>query len=83
MLGHRKPGSVVAYTSQMFAETTPEVSSSLTNVKKWASAAGYAIEKILGLTSEMVIDGKGLKADFGPRITATQLMCQQVLHGGR
>ena len=59
MLSHRKPRSVVAYTSQTFAETTPGVSSGLTNVKKWASAAGYTKEKILGLTSEMVIDGKG------------------------
>ena len=33
MLGHRKPRSVVAYSSQMFAEATPEVSSSLTSVK--------------------------------------------------
>lgn len=59
MSGHRKPRSVVAYASQMFAETTSEVSSGLTNVKKWASAAGYAINKILGLTSDMVTDGKG------------------------
>ena len=60
MSGHRKPRSVVAYTSQTFAETTPEVSSSLTNEKKWASAAaGYAINKILGLTSDMVTDGRG------------------------
>ena len=59
MLSHRKPGSVVAYTSQTFAETTPGVSSGLTNVKKWVSVAGYTTEKILGLTSEMVIDGKG------------------------
>ena len=58
MSGHRKPRSV-AYTSQMFAETTPEASSSLTNVKKWASAAGYAIDKILGLTSDMVTEEKG------------------------
>ena len=43
----------------MFAEATPEVSSSFTNVKKWASAAGYTIDKILGLTSEIVTDGKG------------------------
>ena len=58
MLGHRKPRSVVAYTSQMFAEATPKVCSSFTNVKKWASAAGYAIDKILGLTNEMVTDSK-------------------------
>ena len=33
----------------MFAGTTSEVSSSsLTNMKKWASAAGYAMDKILG-----------------------------------
>ena len=55
MLGHRKPRSVVAYSSQMFAEATPEVSSNLTSVKKWASAPGYGIDKILGMTSEMVL----------------------------
>ena len=43
----------------MFAKTSPEVSSNLTNVKKWASAAGYSIDKILGLISEMVTDDKG------------------------
>ena len=43
MLGHRTPRSVVAYSSQMFAEATPEVSSSLTSVKNWASAPGYGI----------------------------------------
>ena len=43
----------------MFAKTSPEVSSNLTNVKKWASEAGYPIDKILGLISEMVTDGKG------------------------
>ena len=43
----------------MFAKTSPEDSSNLTNVKKWASAAGYPIDKILGLISEMVTDGKG------------------------
>ena len=47
---------ISSYTSQMFAETTPEVSSSLTNVKK---CAGYAIDKTLGLAGEMVTDGKG------------------------
>ena len=49
MLRHRKLRSVVAraYTSQTFAKTTPEVSFSFTNVKNWASAAGYAaINKI-------------------------------------
>ena len=57
MLGQRTPRSVVAYSSQMFAEATPEVSSSLTGVKnsKWVSAAGYGIDKILGMTSEMVL----------------------------
>ena len=53
------PPQVVACTLQMFAKTSPEVSSNLTNVKKWASAAGYPIDKILGLISEMVTDGKG------------------------
>ena len=43
----------------MFAKTSPEVSSNLTNVKKWASTEGYPIDKILGLISEMVTDGKG------------------------
>ena len=33
---------------EMFAGTTSEVSSSLTNMKKWASAVGYAMDKILG-----------------------------------
>ena len=44
MLRHRKLRSVVAraYTSQTFAKTTPEVSFSFTNVKNWASVAGYA-----------------------------------------
>ena len=48
MLRHRKLRSVVAraYTSQTFAKTTPEVSFSFTNVKNWASAAGYAVNKI-------------------------------------
>ena len=48
MLRHRKLRSVVAhaYTSQTFAKTTPEVSFSFINVKNWASAAGYAINKI-------------------------------------
>ena len=55
MLGHRIPRSVVSYSSQMFAEATPEVSSNLTGVKKWASAPGYGIDKILGMTSEMVL----------------------------
>ena len=32
MLRHRTPRIVVAYTSQMFAKTTPEVSSSFTDV---------------------------------------------------
>ena len=53
------PRGVVACTSQMFAEATPELSFSFINVKKWASAGGYAIDNILGLTSEMVTDGKG------------------------
>ena len=53
------PPQVVACTLQMFAKTSPEVSSNLTNVKKWASAAGYPIDRILGLISEMVTDGKG------------------------
>ena len=45
------------YTSQMFAGTTSEVSSSLTNVKKWASAAGYAMDKILdGQDSRISLD---------------------------
>ena len=39
----------------MFAEATPEVSSSLTSVKKWASAAGYGIDKILGMTSARMV----------------------------
>ena len=43
----------------MLAETTPEVSSNLTNKKKWASATGYTIDKILGRASEIVTDGKG------------------------
>ena len=45
MLRYRKFRSVVAhvYTSQKFAKTTPEVSF---NVKNWASAAGYAVNKI-------------------------------------
>ena len=45
MLLYRKFRSVVAqvYTSQKFAKTTPEVS---INVKNWASAAGYAVNKI-------------------------------------
>ena len=55
MLGQRTPRSVAAYSSQMFAEATPEVSSSLTSVKKWTSAAGYGIDKVLGMTSEMVL----------------------------
>ena len=42
----------------MFAKTSPDVSSSLTNVK-WASAAGYVINKIPGPAGEMVTDGKG------------------------
>ena len=48
MLHHRKLRSVVAHahTSQTFAKTTPEVSFSFTNVKNWASAAGYAVNKI-------------------------------------
>ena len=37
-------------------QSTPEVSSSLNNVKK---CAGFAIDKILGLAGEMVTDGKG------------------------
>lgn len=57
-MGHSTPRSVVAYTLQMFAEATPKVCSSFTNVKKWASAVGYAIDKILGLTSEMLTDTK-------------------------
>ena len=57
MLRHRKPRSVIVYTSQMFAGTTSEVSSSLTNVKKWASAAGYAMDKILdGQDSRISLD---------------------------
>ena len=44
MLRHRELKSVVAhaYTSQ----TTPEVSFTFINVKNWASAAGYAVNKI-------------------------------------
>ena len=52
MLRHRKLRNVVthAYTSQTFAKTTPEVSFSFTNVKNWASAAGYAaVNKIFRL----------------------------------
>ena len=41
---------LLAYTSQTFAKTTPEVSFSFTNVKNWASAAEYAaINKIFRL----------------------------------
>lgn len=58
MLGHSKPRSVVTYTSQMFAKTSPEVSPSLTNVT-WASVAGYVIDKILGQAGEKVTDVKG------------------------
>ena len=54
MLGHRKTRRVVVYTSQAFAKTTPEASSSFTNVKKRASTAGYTVHKI-----EMVRDSKG------------------------
>lgn len=42
----------------MFAKASPEVSSSHTNVK-WASAAGYARDKVPGPAGEMVTDGKG------------------------
>ena len=42
----------------MFVETTPDVSSSFTNVKKRASAAGYAVNKILRLAGKIVTDGK-------------------------
>ena len=52
MLRHRKLRNVVthAYTSQTFAKTTPEVSFSFTNVKNWASVAGYAaVNKIFRL----------------------------------
>ena len=59
LFGHRTPRSAVAYTSQILAETTLEVSSHLTNKKQWASATGYAIDKMLGLASEIVTDGKG------------------------
>jgi len=38
---------------------TPEASSGLTNVEKRASAAGYAVYEILGLTGKMVTDSKG------------------------
>ena len=47
MLGHRKPRCVVAYSSQMFAKTTPKASSSFSNVKKRTSATRYAVNKIL------------------------------------
>ena len=42
----------------MFPETTPEALSSFSNVKKWASVARYAVNKILGLAGKMVMDGK-------------------------
>lgn len=40
-------------------ETTPEASSGLTNVEKRASAAGYPVYEILGLTGKMVADSEG------------------------
>ena len=33
MLGHRETRSVVSYTSQVFAKTTPEIRSGFTNIK--------------------------------------------------
>ena len=56
-LGHRKPRSAVACTSQVFAKTTPKASSGFSNVKR-ALTAGYAVNKILRLAREMVTDGK-------------------------
>ena len=81
MLGHRPHRSVVAYTSQMFAETTSEVPSILNSVKKWASAAGYAIDKILGLAGEMVTDGyERLKAShFSDRTYETAGVASRTL----
>ena len=58
MLGHRTPSSVVAYTTQAFAKTTPEASSGFTNVKKRTSTAGNTVHNMLGLAGEIVTDSK-------------------------
>ena len=44
----------------MFAEATPEVSSSFTKVKKWASVAGYAIDKTRILVIAQDFNSTGL-----------------------
>jgi len=59
MLGHRKSRNVVPYASQVFIKATSEASSCLSNVKKWTTAAKYAIHNILGLAGEHVPNMKG------------------------
>ena len=58
MLGHRIPRSVVVYTSQVFAKTTPEASSGFTSVKRRASTAGYTVHKMLRLVGKIVKDSR-------------------------
>ena len=59
MLCHRKSRGVVAYASQMLANSTPEISPSFTDVDMGTSAAGYTVHKIFRHASEMIADDEG------------------------
>ena len=59
MLCHGKSRGIVAYVSQMFTNSTPEISPSFTDVDMGASAAGYTVHKIFRHAGEMITDGEG------------------------
>ena len=49
----------------MFPKTTPGASSGFANLKRRALVAGHPVNKNLGMSDEMVIDGKGtLRASY-------------------
>ena len=50
---------VVAYTSQMLTNSTPETSPSFADVDMGASAAGYTVHEIFRRAGEMIVDGEG------------------------
>ena len=58
MLCHRKSRGVVAYSSQMLTNSTPETSPSFADVDRGASATGYTVHKIFRRAGEMIADGK-------------------------
>ena len=59
MLCHRTSRGVVANTSQMLTNATPETSPSFADVEMGASAAAETVHEIFRSAGEMIADGEG------------------------